>query len=294
VGQRAAPYGPFFLFIRTTEPGQRPHELWTVLGTSFLETVAVACCVRDLIRARTPPRPRGAFVLSCDESSELTLIGGDMRHHAGFLVVALPGGQDIRLAFFFCSCAAAIKAAAMTGVRGWRVGSERYRDRVETNRSASVDRGRTLGGGRAGVRFCWVEPVSNGHRAIVGRAATGVGLALTKPCTPRVSRISVGSVFRNATTCLLTGLAHAVAALARRESWLGPSLALSLILSVETRTVVQPWYLAGDLVCSPPATRPRALVVLALSITGPFILDYPGTPTVIGLAGLEPLLMRSP
>lgn len=308
-GNAPAPYGPLFLWIDGTITRITHHNhLATVVGLRLLEVAAVALMAYALpLLARAMGRSAGeAFVLGAlNPLVLLTLIGGAHNDAlmAAFLTLGIAKAMQKKplWGFFFCACAAAIKAPAALGMVyvAWTCVSPYVskRERLRPFLYAGAIGAFVLGVSTwmAGFGFGWVKNLlSNGTVRSWAAPATGVGMAITSVSHGlgvSVSETSILSVTRTLGLMLAVALCLWLLLNANRRGWVR-SLGVSLLLLVVLGPVVQPWYLAWGLVLLAASYEGREhFWLLLLSITGPFI-GLPGGRQLLGdLIHSNPLLI---
>jgi hypothetical protein len=307
-GNAPAPYGPLFLWIDGTITRITHHNhLATVVGLRLLEVAAVALMAYALpLLARAMGRSAGeAFVLGAlNPLVLLTLIGGAHNDAlmAAFLTLGIAKAMQKKplWGFFFCACAAAIKAPAALGMVyvAWTCVSPYVsrRERIRPFLYAGVIGAFVLGVSTwmAGFGFGWVKNLlSNGTVRSWAAPATGVGMAITSVSHGLgigVSETSILSVTRTLGLLLAVALCLWLLLNANRRGWVR-SLGVSLLLLVVLGPVVQPWYLVWGIVLLATSYVGREhFWILAFSITAPF-LGLPGGRALLdGLIHVNPLL----
>ena len=307
-GNAPAPYGPLFLWIDGTITRITHHNhLATVVGLSLLEVAAVALMAYALpLLARAMGRSAGeAFVLGAlNPLVLLTLIGGAHNDAlmAAFLTLGIAKAMQKKplWGFFFCACAAAIKAPAALGMVyvAWTCVSPYVskRERLRPFLYAGAIGAFVLGVSTwmAGFGFGWVKNLlSNGTVRSWAAPATGVGMAITSVSHGlgvSVSETSILSVTRTLGLMLAVALCLWLLLNANRRGWVR-SLGVSLLLLVVLGPVVQPWYLVWGIVLLATSYVGREhFWILAFSITAPF-LGLPGGRALLdGLIHVNPLL----
>ena len=307
-GNAPAPYGPLFLWIDGTITRITHHNhLATVVGLRLLEVAAVALMAYALpLLARAMGRSAGeAFVLGAlNPLVLLTLIGGAHNDAlmAAFLTLGIAKAMQKKplWGFFFCACAAAIKAPAALGMVyvAWTCVSPYVskRERLRPFLYAGAIGAFVLGVSTwmAGFGFGWVKNLlSNGTVRSWAAPATGVGMAITSVSHGlgvSVSETSILSVTRTLGLMLAVALCLWLLLNANRRGWVR-SLGVSLLLLVVLGPVVQPWYLVWGIVLLATSYVGREhFWILAFSITAPF-LGLPGGRALLdGLIHVNPLL----
>jgi hypothetical protein len=307
-GNAPAPYGPLFLWIDGTITRITHHNhLATVVGLRLLEVAAVALMAYALpLLARAMGRSAGeAFVLGAlNPLVLLTLIGGAHNDAlmAAFLTLGIAKAMQKKplWGFFFCACAAAIKAPAALGMVyvAWTCVSPYVskRERLRPFLYAGAIGAFVLGVSTwmAGFGFGWVKNIlSNGTVRSWAAPATGVGMAITSVSHGlgvSVSETSILSVTRTLGLMLAVALCLWLLLNANRRGWVR-SLGVSLLLLVVLGPVVQPWYLVWGIVLLATSYVGREhFWILAFSITAPF-LGLPGGRALLdGLIHVNPLL----
>ena len=307
-GNAPAPYGPLFLWIDGTITRITHHNhLATVVGLRLLEVAAVALMAYALpLLARAMGRSAGeAFVLGAlNPLVLLTLIGGAHNDAlmAAFLTLGIAKAMQKKplWGFFFCACAAAIKAPAALGMVyvAWTCVSPYVskRERLRPFLYAGAIGAFVLGVSTwmAGFGFGWAKNLlSNGTVRSWAAPATGVGMAITSVSHGlgvSVSETSILSVTRTLGLMLAVALCLWLLLNANRRGWVR-SLGVSLLLLVVLGPVVQPWYLVWGIVLLATSYVGREhFWILAFSITAPF-LGLPGGRALLdGLIHVNPLL----